>query len=456
VSRRVVLLALGALLAVLCAWPEPSVALAHPLDEYLQALYVTLASDRVELELDLTPGVLVAPQVVALIDSDGDGQISEGEARAYARRVLSEVRVKVDQQPYGLVPTAVVVPPMLNLTAGAGLIHLEAAAVGPDGTGIPPRPAGAHRVSVWNGHAPVKSTYQSAVVLQRAGEIEVRQQSRDDLQQRLRVDYSVVAPASADAGAAPAIQPPASGTPSAPQQWMLDALAQPAQSPWALIVALALSAALGGLHGLTPGHGKALLATYLVGSRGTVRHAVFLGGSLTFTHTASVVAISVLALFAGQLLVPDLLVPALELSSGLLVVVLGVRLVRARWRSLRPGHTHDHAHPHPTDGVRWRHLAAMGVSGGLTPCPEAIGILLVAIGLNRVALGLGLITAFSLGLASVLCVLGLLLVRARGLVDRFGALGHRGQGFLPLCSALVVTLLGAGIALRGVLAAVHP
>jgi nickel/cobalt exporter len=89
-------------------------------------------------------------------------------------------------------------------------------------------------------------------------------------------------------------------------------------------------------------------------------------------------------------------------------------------------HPHDHEHSHAdTDGpVRLREVVVMGVSGGLTPCPEAIGILLIAIGLNRVALGLGLISAFGVGLAVVLCCLGLLLVRARGLVNRFGPLGH--------------------------------
>src|SRR3712207_9133421 len=103
---------------------------------------------------------------------------------------------------------------------------------------------------------------------------------------------------------------------------------------------------LGGLHALTPGHGKTLLASYLVGSRGTVRHAVFLGGTVTFAHTASVIATGLLALLAGHLIVPDLLVPTLELGSGLLVVLLGARLIRLRWRSLRLGHDHGHEHGH--------------------------------------------------------------------------------------------------------------
>jgi ABC-type nickel/cobalt efflux system permease component RcnA len=343
---------------------------------------------------------------------------------------------------------------MLDLTAGVGLIRLEAAVAVPGGSGP-------HHVTVWNGHAPVKSAYQSAVVLEHPGEVEVRQQSRDDSQQRLRVDYSVVAPSSAAASSVATPHQPVPGGLPEQEQWVLDTLARPAQSPGLLALALLLSALLGGLHGLTPGHGKALLAAYLAGNRGSVRHAVFLGGSLTFTHTASVLATGVLVLLAGHLMVPQVLVPTLELSSGLLVVVLGLRLVLARWRSLRHAHGyehehHHHAHPHPHpesgNGLRWRDLAAMGVSGGLVPCPEAIGILLVAIGLDQVALGLGLIAAFSVGLAGVLCLLGLLLVRARGLVDHVGALGHRGQRFLPLGSALLVTLLGVGILVNGVLA----
>ena len=107
----------------------------------------------------------------------------------------------------------------------------------------------------------------------------------------------------------------------------------------------------------------------------------------------------------------------------MLVVLLGLRLVRSRWEALRHGHDAEHPHGHahgadghahdhvapPEAGVTWRDLTAMGVSGGLTPCPEAIGILLVAIGLNQIGLGLGLLVAFSLGLATVLSLIGLLL-----------------------------------------------
>lgn len=292
------------------------------------------------------------------------------------------------------------------------------------------------------------------------------------------MDYAVAPLARADAGTTDGAGAWSLGGTPKQQRWLVDALYQPAASPWLLLAALALSAMLGGLHALTPGHGKTLLASYLVGSRGTVRHAVFLGGTVTFTHTASVIASVIasglLALLAGHLIVPDLLVPTLELGSGLLVVLLGARLIRMRWRSPRHGHDHDHPHahahphdhahpghghadhahhrPHSTDGVRWRDLVTMGVSGGMTPCPEAIGILLVAIGLNQVALGVGLIAAFSLGLAAVLCLFGLLVVRSSGLVDHLGAMGRRTQRLLPLGSAIIVTVLGMAISAKGMLA----
>src|SRR6185295_11281911 len=99
-------------------------------------------------------------------------------------------------------------------------------------------------------------------------------------------------------------------------QQLLTYLRAPTLSPWVLALALGLAVALGGLHAMTPGHGKTLVAAYLVGSRGTVRHAVLLGAIVTFTHTASVIVIGLLALFASQFVVPNVLVPIMEILSG--------------------------------------------------------------------------------------------------------------------------------------------
>jgi ABC-type nickel/cobalt efflux system permease component RcnA len=119
-------------------------------------------------------------------------------------------------------------------------------------------------------------------------------------------------------------------------------------------------------------------------------------------------------------------------------------------------YTHDHGdgqvHTHlpPATGLTLGSLVAMGVSGGLVPCPEALGIMIIAIGLNRILLGLGLIVSFSFGLAAVLIAIGVLLVRSRALLERFGGLGsRRWSTSLPLGSAMIVTVLGIGITVRG-------
>jgi len=294
--------------------------------------------------------------------------------------------------------------------------------------------------------------------------VEIAKQDRDQLQHAIRVDYAIAPQTSSgssnsveastqDDGAAVGKSVDVSDR----AQWLASYLYEPALSPWLLVVGLGLSALLGGLHALTPGHGKTLIAAYLIGSRGTVKHAAALGGIVTFTHTASVIGVGLLALLASQVIVPDILVPVLETCAGLLVVALGVRLIRERWR-LRGGahhhhhhHDHHHDHQHLPKVVKPSDLLAMGVSGGLVPCPEALGVMLVAIGLDRIALGLGLIVAFSLGLAAVLIAIGILLVRFRGGLDRLGKPGSTWHRWLPLVSAIIVTMLGVGIVLKGLM-----
>jgi nickel/cobalt transporter (NicO) family protein len=430
-------------------------AAAHPIDEYVQNTYIDPAPDRTTLELNLTPGVLVAPQVVALIDADGDGEISEIEGDAYANDyVLRDIALEVDgeTQPLTLVDGSFPTP--LDMSAGTGTIRLYVTAEGPADS------PGEHQLSFRNDHQPVKSKYL-VNAFKKSSEVEIAQQDRDKLQHAIRVDYAVTPEASATSDAAAASTEDdgayvgTTGDVSDRAQWLAGYLYEPALSPWLLVVGLGLSALLGGLHALTPGHGKTLIAAYLIGSRGTVKHAAALGGIVTFTHTASVIGIGLLALLASQAIVPDILVPVLEVCAGLLVVALGVRLVRERWR-LRGGahhlHDHDHDHQHlPTKVVKPSDLLAMGVSGGLVPCPEALGVMLVAIGLDRIALGLGLIVAFSLGLAAVLIAIGILLVRFRGGLDRLGKPESTWQRWLPLVSAVIVTVLGVGIVLKGLM-----
>jgi nickel/cobalt exporter len=259
-----------------------------------------------------------------------------------------------------------------------------------------------------------------------------------------------------DPQAAPAAPAPAAGSA------MLDALRRPLTSPWALLALVGACGLLGALHALTPGHGKTLLAAYLVGDRGTPREAVALGVTITITHTAAVLALGTAVLAAGRWIVPGVAVPLLTVGAGVAVLVLGLRLVRRRWSAARwpdhhththdgPREAHDHGHgallSRPT-GLRG--IAAMGTSAGVVPCPEALGVLLLAVGLHRTGLGLVMIVAFSVGLAGVLVGLGLLLVTTAPVLSR--VTGRRSPWVtarLPLLSAVVVAVLGGAMTVTG-------
>jgi nickel/cobalt exporter len=204
----------------------------------------------------------------------------------------------------------------------------------------------------------------------------------------------------------------------------------------------------GALHALSPGHGKTMVAAYLVGTRGTARHAVALGATVTITHTIGVFALGVVTLALSQYVLPEQLYPWLTLASGLLVVVVGVNVLRSRIRAARTAHDHHHHHHHDRD-LSWRSLVGMGASAGLIPCPSALVVLLGAIAQHQVALGLLLITVFSLGLAMTLTVLGLAVVYAGTLTSRLTFSGRLAT-VLPAVSAVVIVGAGLMLTLRAV------
>ncbi|HZG66274.1 MAG TPA: sulfite exporter TauE/SafE family protein, partial [Herpetosiphonaceae bacterium] len=259
-------------------------------------------------------------------------------------------------------------------------------------------------------------------------------------------------------------------------------------SPFALALTLLAALGLGAMHALSPGHGKTIVAAYLVGAHGTARHALFLGFTVTTTHTLGVFVLGLITLYASHFILPEQLYPWLSVISGIIVIGMGVTLLHQRLRGLRRpvpedhthehDHLHEHAHAHDdhhhahdhhhthaaghvygphththlppgADGatVSWRSLLALGISGGLLPCPSALVVMLSAISLGRVGFGLLLIVAFSLGLAGVLTGVGILFVHGGRWFSRLS----RRQGlirvgpslrFVPVLSALVVTTAG--------------
>lgn len=236
-----------------------------------------------------------------------------------------------------------------------------------------------------------------------------------------------------------------------------------------LALSLLIAAFWGAAHALTPGHGKALVAAYLVGTKGTPRHAFMLGGTVTIAHTAGVFAIGVVTLGLSQFILPERLYPWLTLVSGLLVVAVGAAVLRQRLRS-RHGDDHHHRHHHHDehdhddsgehhdhrgehdghhhdDRLTSRGILGVGVAAGLLPCPSALVVLLSAIALHRVGLGLVLILAFSLGLAATITGIGLVAVYARRAFGRLSLDGSIVRA-LPAVSAALILAVGVLITAR--------
>jgi nickel/cobalt exporter len=278
----------------------------------------------------------------------------------------------------------------------------------------------------------------------------------------------------------------------------------------AMLLGLIIAFFWGAGHAMSPGHGKTVVAAYLVGTRGTAKHAALLGLTVTVSHTIGVFALGLVVLFAANFIVPDQLYPVIGFISGGSIVLLGLVMFVQRLRSWRQtkaravnashehthgdhdhdhshsheanhthelelehDHEHDHAHSHddlsvphshgpfskphthlPADSqtISTRGLLALGITGGIIPCPTALVVLLAAIAYHRVALGLVWILSFSLGLAAVLTALGLLVVYGRSLmnrrnIDRF-KFASVVMGRLPMASALIVAVLGFLIAFQ--------
>jgi nickel/cobalt exporter len=241
----------------------------------------------------------------------------------------------------------------------------------------------------------------------------------------------------------------------------------PAQLTWLF---LPTAFVLGMAHALEPGHGKTLVASYLIGIRGKTRDAIMLGLTVTFTHTVVIFLLAFAVLAFGAAFPLTQVQHWLEVVSAALVFAMGLWLLRTRWREwkqdrqyaaqqfqpvehddhhshshgLLHGHHHHHSHSHdlPIDRrLSFRQLVSFGFSGGLVPCPAALAILILAVGMGKPALGLVTVAVFSVGLALALVVIGI------GVCKGVGFFGKRFEQSkwtkrLPVISSGIVTLLG--------------
>ena len=278
------------------------------------------------------------------------------------------------------------------------------------------------------------------------------------------------------------------------------------------IVALGLAVFLGAIHAFAPGHGKTVMAAYLVGQRGSMRQAAIIGLTVTLTHTAGVLLLGII-LSASTSLAPEALYPWLGMTSGLMLAGIGAGLLyrssrnrpllvpgRRRPRSRRPrsrprhgrglrrrplhaGASHGEASPRgpgpsgrpqsrrrapppprprpgrerlADDPLEWRSLVPLGLAGGLVPSPSAIVVLFGAIALGRAWFGVLLVIAYGLGMAITLTGAGIALVRARGAIERRLSVAGPGggrpaalAGAMPFVTAACIVAAGLFLAVRG-------
>ena len=262
-------------------------------------------------------------------------------------------------------------------------------------------------------------------------------------------------------GSLPSAPPASSSSKRTPQDAFTQAIAAPNLTGGFVALALGVSFLFGAFHALSPGHGKTMVAAYLVGTRGTAKHAVFLGLVVTLTHTIGVFLLGFVTFVAAQYIVPEKLYPVLSGLSGLGILIIGLGMLWTRISALHHAQgdtlyadgdereaffqTEEEAVTPASDQqeapLSLRTLLVLGITGGILPCPSALVVMLAAIGLHRIVFGMIMIATFSLGLATVLTLIGILVVRARGWLERM-PLTTTLTTRLPIVSAAIVTLLG--------------
>ncbi|MCH8089688.1 MAG: high-affinity nickel-transporter, partial [Chloroflexi bacterium] len=235
-------------------------------------------------------------------------------------------------------------------------------------------------------------------------------------------------------------------------------------------------------HALLPGHGKSMVAAYLVGTRGKVRDAFILGGAATVAHTASIFAIGLLLIwvfYATMDRTQAVIQTWVGIGSGVLVGGIGAFLLPRRFRAWRSrdlahdhdhhhghdhghdhhGHSHDHDHPHTGDSRRMRlaSLISLGISGGAVPCPAGLVVIILAFTRKEPVLGIGLLFAFSLGLGLVLVSIGVVLVLGKSTLAARTGIGEDSRWIraLPVISSALIIIVGFAISYQAYLEGVN-
>ena len=453
---------------------------AHPLGNFTVNTYsgLRVGPDRLVVDYVLDMAEIPAFQTRQGIDTDHDGRVSGAETGRWrdreCPRLAGGLRATVDGQAVALAVTG----SALSFPGGAGglaTLRLECALA----ARLPAGRAAGRALTYadtnlqgrvgWREITAVgdRATLESADVPTTSSSARLTAYPKDQLSSPLdqRTASLRFHPGGAAAAAAqPAHESPASrGGVDRATAVFTALVGERSLSPGFAMVALLLAVGLGAAHALAPGHGKTVMAAYLVGLRGTLRQAAVIGATVTITHTAGVLLLGLL-LTTSRAVASERLYPWLGLASGLLLAGVGIGLlVRARPGHHRPHpHDHDHPHPHAQDHdhgpagrpLGRRGLVALGLAGGLVPSPSAVVVLLGGIALGQAWFGVALVVAYGLGMAATLTGVGLLLAHLRTRMDGrlrlpAGSLAARAGQLLPAATASVIVVAGLTLAVNG-------
>ena len=463
-SRRTLLRGLVVLGVVAGVVWLPATAFAHPLGNFSVNVSAEIGISAGEVQIEHVVDLAEIPtvQITPEIDVYDDGTLSEEELSAWAwlmaNELIPDLTLAVDDDPV----TLSVVSSTARLRPGqGGLAILRLGST--FGGSIPARgelsfhdETFADRVG-WReitavavgGAALVRSS-----VADRSVTDGLRLYPRDLLTSPLDVRGAFVVFEAGTTGSSgeradiPAAPDERAGVAAAP---LVDLVTR--HGPF-MLLGLLLAFAIGALHAIGPGHGKTMMAAYIVGSGGRLRHAVAIGGTVAALHTVSVLGLGAVVLVASEVFPPERIYPLLTLGSGVIACCLGAgllaRRISARRAARLQGNDHPHEHHHATASTERLlscGIAAISVAGGILPSPTALVALLGSIALDRVPYGLALVAAFSFGLAAALVVVGVVALRAGAIVSRRWS--RRSTALVPVLSASTIAVTGVALAVRG-------
>jgi ABC-type nickel/cobalt efflux system permease component RcnA len=466
------------------------IALAHPLGNFSVNHYTRIEVSPSQIQLFYVVDLAEIPtfQLKKAIDGNANNQIDPDEQQAYVagrvEELVNGVSLKVDGAAVALKSRA----PELRFSPGQGGLETMRLSFWMDGA----LPALGDEIAnvVFKDTNDVARLGWREIVLRATGGVAVTNASVSDKDvsnelsnypadllnsplKQTEATFSMKATggASAVSGAKTSDQTPVFGQSDTSSQ-LAGLINYRDLTPQVIVLTLLTAFGLGALHALEPGHGKSVAAAYLVGTRATPKHAVLLGATVTITHTFSVFLLGLVTLFLSSYIVPEKLFPYLGLLSAAIVIVMGVSMIinalrqRAASDSIATDHNHEfdpntnqlvHAHggkqhTHvPPAKMNARNVLAVGVSGGLVPCPGALIVMLSAIALGRVGFGMILIVVFSLGLAGVLTGISLALVYSKRALSK-SSFASRLNALIPKDGKLIqlmpvfsgVLVIGAG------------